>query len=99
MRHSESVESKQLRILTLKPILEGKSLEQIAKELNISVKGVKYRLTILYKYYGVKNRHQLMAQYIKFPSELYKNYKNFSIDKVPGKKEPSLLQRWKESQR
>lgn len=63
--------SKETRLKTLAMILEGKDYHHMAMELGISVKGVKFRLTHLYKYYGVKNRIELMAMYIKPPSCFY----------------------------
>lgn len=91
--------SRELRLKTLKPVLEGKSLKEISEELNINIPTLKYRLTQLYKYYNVSNRYTLMAQYIKFPSELYKHNKNFTINRVNGIKEKpkTLLQMWRET--
>ncbi len=60
--------SKELRLKTIVPILEGKEIDEIAKELGVSVKGLKYRLTLIYKYYNVKNRIQLMALYTNIPT-------------------------------
>lgn len=74
--------SKELRIKTLIPILEGKELDHIAVDLCITVKSLKYRLTQIYKYYGVKNRTQLMALYIKVPTPFYK----FAQNKLEPKK-------------
>lgn len=95
MKRNKIELSRKLRLKTLKPILEGKSTKDVCKELGLNIKTLKYRLTLLYKYYGVSNRYELMAQYIKFPSELYKHEKDFTIDRVRGKKEYSLLERWR----
>lgn len=42
-------------------------------ELNIKVKCLKHRLTLLYKFYGVKNRIELMALYVNIPLEIRKS--------------------------
>lgn len=99
MKRNKIELSKELRLKTLKPLLEGKSSKAICNELNLNIKTLKYRLTLLYKYYGVSNRYELMAQYIKFPSELYKHNKNFTINRVNGIKEKpkSLLEIWRET--
>lgn len=61
--------SEKLRMQTLIPILEGKELEEIAPTLFIATKSLKYRLTQMYRFYGVKNRIQLMALFVKVPDE------------------------------
>lgn len=64
--------SKKLRIETIIPILKGLELKDVSNELNIPIKTLKYRLTQIYKYYGVKNRLELMALYIKIPTPFYR---------------------------
>ena len=87
--------SKELRLQTLVASLEGLSAKQISKKLGISVPAVKYRLTFVYKYYGVKNQVELMSLYVKPPSAIYdyldkcghthpkKTYKSHERFKVP----------------
>jgi hypothetical protein len=98
MKRTKIELSVKLRIKTLKPILEGKSLDEVATLLDTTVSTVKYRLTQMYVYYGVKNRYELMALYIKLPSEIYRHVEEAAIDKPAGKKERFLYKRWKEAQ-
>lgn len=69
MRRSMFEISDELRLKTLVSLLSGKSPEDMAEEFGISRKGVKYRLTSIYKYYNVKNRYELMAKFVQIPSE------------------------------
>jgi hypothetical protein len=96
MRRRNVEISRTLRLTLLKPILEGKGLDDVSKEVNINIKALKHQLTYLYKYYGVRNRYELMAQYIKFPSELYKYIPHLNIQRPSGRKESFLLKKWKE---
>ena len=61
--------SDELRLKTLVSLLSGKSQEEIASEFGISVKGIKYRMTAMYRYYSVKNRYELMAKFVQIPSD------------------------------
>jgi hypothetical protein len=72
MKRNKIELSRELRLKTLFYILKGKDLHETAMELNIKVKCLKYRLTLLYKFYGVKNRIELMALYINIPLEIRK---------------------------
>ena len=65
--------SKELRLQTLNAILLGKEIHEIAMEFKVTTKTIKYRLTLLYKYYQVKNRIQLMSLYINIPLEIRKS--------------------------
>lgn len=71
-RRTDMEISTELRLKTLEMILKGLDVEQMANESCVSVKGIKFRLTNIYKFYGVKNRYQLMAKYVTLPKELIK---------------------------
>lgn len=71
MRKNNIELSKELRLRTLCASLEGLSAKDMAVKFNITEKAVKARLTLLYKYYGVKSQVQLMALYVKPPSVIY----------------------------
>jgi hypothetical protein len=59
-----------LRIRTLHQVLLGKSIEELSCIFCLTKKGMKYRLTQLYKYYKVKNRYELMAKFVNMPVEV-----------------------------
>jgi DNA-binding CsgD family transcriptional regulator len=72
--------SRELRLKTLNMILQGKEVHEMAMEFKISAKTIKYRLTLIYGYYRVKNRVQLMALYVNIPIEVRKY---LTEEKVP----------------
>lgn len=74
------------RIETLVCILKGKTLEEIAQSLFMTPKGVKYRLTQVYKFYKVKNRVELMSMFIKYPNEWDEVRSNIRVKKVRKRK-------------
>jgi hypothetical protein len=55
---------------TLKAVLTGKTIKEMAEQFEISEAAVKFRLQTLYKSMGVKNKTQLLLQYVTLPSNL-----------------------------
>lgn len=75
------------RIETLVCVLKGDEMVEIAKKLFLTPKGVKYRLTQVYKYYKVKNRFQLMSMFVNYPKDWDVVRSNVRVKKVkPPKK-------------
>lgn len=64
--------SKELRLQTLYALLSGKDLHTVAMTLGIKVKTLKARLSLIYKFYKVTNRLELMALYVNIPLEIRK---------------------------
>lgn len=64
--------SKELRLKTLAALLTGSELQTVAFNLNIKIKTLKARMTLLYKFYKVKSRLELMSLYINVPLEVRK---------------------------
>lgn len=71
MRKNNLELSKELRLKMLVASLEGLSAKEMSAKFGVSVAAIKARLTLLYKYYNVKNQVQLMSLYVKPPSVIY----------------------------
>lgn len=77
MKRRNSIEiSEKTRLKTLYFLLKGASLHGLAMELGIKVPALKHRLTLIYKFYGVKNRIELMSLYINIPTKIRKSVIN-----------------------
>jgi hypothetical protein len=72
MRRNNIEISKELRLQTLHALLSGKDLHVVAMVLGIKVKTLKARLSLIYKFYKVKTRLELMALYVNIPLEIRK---------------------------
>lgn len=59
-----------LRLQMLRCVLEARSMEFMVEKFGVTEKGIKFRLTNLYKYYGVKSKYELMAKFIELPEEV-----------------------------
>lgn len=77
MRKNNLELSKELRLKMLVASLEGLSSKEMSAKFSVSVAAIKARLTLLYKYYNVKNQVQLMSLYVKPPSAIYDYLENF----------------------
>lgn len=69
-RRTEMELNETLRLQTLRCILEARSTEYMAEKFGVTEKAIKFRLTNLYKYYGVKSKYELMAMFINLPDEV-----------------------------
>jgi DNA-binding CsgD family transcriptional regulator len=54
----------------LRQLLTSKSLREIEDMFSFSIKGLKWHITQIYKSEGVSNRIELLAKYVKLPSEV-----------------------------
>jgi hypothetical protein len=79
------------RIETLVYVLKGKTLGEIAQCLFLTPKGVKYRLTQVYKFYKVKNRVELMSMFVQYPNEWNNVKSNIRIKKVKPVKKVKII--------
>lgn len=79
------------RIETLVCVLKGYEMDEIAEKLFLTTKGVKYRLTQVYKFYKVKNRFQLMSMFVTYPVDWDLVRSNVKVKKVKPTKKVIIL--------
>lgn len=78
--------SPETRLKTMYFLLQGLDAHELAVNLGIGLKALKHRLTLIYKFYGVKNRIQLMSLYVNIPTQVRKSVINEENKAVMRKK-------------
>jgi hypothetical protein len=89
--------SPETRLKTLYFLLQGLDAHELAVNLEIGFKALKHRLTLIYKFYGVKNRIQLMSLYINIPTRVRKSFIN-DENKVVTRKKYKTKEQFKENE-